>query len=521
MEKISIITLFPTHGSTLSSTTQCDNKTKTKGFHLIIKLMMLCIAWILFAGNDISNPIIGKSNIEFYAHDVRKSLQQSFETTHNKTVPSQHTVFAEFYGKRNYLPVWTINFYPTDQFDTLLYLLDQAENYGLISQWYNYDKMKTLAQGLVQHVDNKKRFEQRMQLEKMATSALFRFSAHIAIGSNFNRADSSVKAFLNMLPTYFDQILKNGSLKQGILSLQPQNEYYSSLQKALEKYLKENELEEKILNNILLEKAIHLDSTKSQYNKFIQIAINLDRSRKDQIKDDTYVFVNIPEFKLSYFHNNTVMGDYKVVVGKKTSPTPNISSEIHSIIANPLWNVPQSIVLNEMIDKIKADPFYLEDNGYFVTDSKSKIIDDWNINWDSINYSKLQYWIKQRNGNNNALGKLKFLFKNNHSVYLHDTQAKKYFDRKKRLYSHGCVRVKNPESLAQLITDTRNKSKQDFDQLLSTNKRYPIAIENPLPIHIKYFTCSVDSSNSIIFLEDVYNKDHDAIEQFTLLSGGI
>lgn len=236
--------------------------------------------------------------------------------------------------------------------------------------------------------------------------------------------------------------------------------------------------------------------------------INMERLRwfPDDLNEN-YILINIPEFKLHVFENGNKIWDSKVVVGKEINKTSIFKGTISQIIINPYWNVPNSIINKEMLPILKKNRSYLSKNNFEVL-SGNKIINPYAINWH--NYTKnVPYAIRQKPGDNNALGKIKFLFPNNFHIYLHDTPSKYLFNENKRAFSHGCIRVEDPRKLALYLL--RNDSKwneEQFDKSLNTKKTEYINLKQKIDVFIVYFTTWVDHNNQINFRNDLYGLDN-------------
>jgi len=167
-----------------------------------------------------------------------------------------------------------------------------------------------------------------------------------------------------------------------------------------------------------------------------------------------------------------------------------------------------------------ADSMYLSKHDYSLMDSKGKPVDAAKINWNNLDNHQFNYYIRQQNCDNNALGALKFLFPNQYSVYLHDTPSKKLFNDKSRAYSHGCIRVQYPEKLAtQIILEGINSTGTSIDlgKIISSKETFEIKLGEPIPINIGYYTCTTDSLGEINFHDDIYAFDNAAIQK--LFSG--
>ena len=238
-----------------------------------------------------------------------------------------------------------------------------------------------------------------------------------------------------------------------------------------------------------------------------QILVNLERLRWVPVKlENDYLLVNIPEYKLHVIENNKLLWETNVVVGKVAKRTSIFRGNISRIILNPYWNIPNSIINEEILPKIKRNSNYLESNNMEVV-AGDKVIDAQTINWSK--YTKnIPYIIRQKPGLDNALGEMKFLFPNNFNIYLHDTPAKELFNQSRRDFSHGCIRVENPKKLAlYLLRNTNIWNAEKINQVLETTTETGIAIKPNLPVYIVYFTAWVDSKGNLNFRNDIYNLD--------------
>ena len=239
-----------------------------------------------------------------------------------------------------------------------------------------------------------------------------------------------------------------------------------------------------------------------------QIMINMERLRwfPDEVESN-FLIINIPEFKLHVFENKNNVMDFKVIVGKEATKTSIFRGDVSQIIINPYWNVPTSIVRNEIVPKLKLNSNYLAKNNMEVL-SGNTIINPSTINWNNYG-STIPYSIRQRPGDDNALGKMKFIFPNNFSIYLHDTPSKSIFNQSKRAFSHGCIRVENPMKLAlYILKNNPNWNQEILQSIINNKKTFNIQIKPALPVYIVYFTAWVGSSGEINFRNDLYNMDH-------------
>jgi murein L,D-transpeptidase YcbB/YkuD len=197
--------------------------------------------------------------------------------------------------------------------------------------------------------------------------------------------------------------------------------------------------------------------------------------------------INVADFALHVMNGEDEVRSARVIVGKPDTPTPIFSNEVRYILLNPIWRVPESIIKKEMLPKLAADPDYLTRRGFQVTRVGDRLV------------------VNQPPGEENALGRILFMFPNEHAVYLHDTPTRGLFATSRRAYSHGCVRVENPMELAELLMGgaARGWTARKFQSLLGSDER-SVFLPKPLPIHIEYFTEFVDASGAPREREDVY-----------------
>ena len=235
------------------------------------------------------------------------------------------------------------------------------------------------------------------------------------------------------------------------------------------------------------------------------IVANMERWRWEP--DDFGAFhveVNIPEFELNIIENGESVYTTRVVTGRPTNQTPVFSDQIENVVVNPYWNVPPSIATNEIKPHLLANPNYLDSQNMEML-AGGRVINAAAIDWTQTNINN--YHIRQRPGGANALGKIKFLFPNEHDVYLHDTPSKSLFARSYRAYSHGCVRVQNPMDFAgALLANSPGLSQASLEGLFGPTEKW-VKLPAVIPVHIMYFTLRVDPDGTIRSYGDVYGHN--------------
>ena len=224
-------------------------------------------------------------------------------------------------------------------------------------------------------------------------------------------------------------------------------------------------------------------------NRIKTIMLNMERCRwipAQLAQASEYVMVNIPSFKLVYVKNGKYELVSDVFVGTRMTETVIFSGNIDRIVFSPYWYVPQSIIKNELKSKIAEDKNYLADH---------------NMEWNGGN-------VRQKPGPKNSLGLVKFMFPNPNDIYLHDTPAKSLFEFEKRIFSHGCINVKEAKGLALAILKNNPDWPVDkIDQAMSGEKETTCMLKNKIPIYIGYFTAWVSEEGEIGFYPDVYDRD--------------
>jgi L,D-transpeptidase YcbB len=245
-----------------------------------------------------------------------------------------------------------------------------------------------------------------------------------------------------------------------------------------------------------------------------QISRNLERWRRLPFDlGKRYIAVNVPDFMLEVVEDDQPVMAMKVVVGKMMAErsTPTFSAPMTYLVLNPYWNVPKTIAEKELFPLSRKNPKYFGRNNFTVRriPNGTKQIPDPNAaDGSMISVQTYQYLLRQGPGPKNALGRVKFMFPNPHSVYLHDTPSKDLFNRTVRAFSHGCIRVEKPIELAEyLLQGTPKGSRDSILASLKRNKEQTVWLPEPVPVHIQYWTAWVEDDGSLQFRNDIYGYD--------------
>ena len=535
-------------------------------FILLIDILLISTSYQ--SENSCINQVSTEQFLPVFKTNFSRRLTSVYDSASiriNKCSLEKAELIKTFYSLNGYKPVWTINNSLTGNSFELINLIERSNYYGLNPDDYSISLIHKLKSVLQTKKNYDKQIRLRQDFELLMTDAGFQFMIHLNKGLDFSDTLSTNIDYINSLPEYLFNSLNSNELSDKILDLQPGKIEYIRLQNALMKYLDKVAVNDEVveipdptkkpgkslINTVrvlinygyMSEFPKEIDSTydialkkfqrfhglkpdgklnkgtrkalsKSTRYRYNQIALNLNRLRKEVEYGEHFASVNIPGYKLKIVKESKVQKVFNVIVGKPWTPTPLISSRIEKIIANPYWNVPKSIALNEILPRLKSDSSYLNRNRFKLLDKEQNSIKYSDIDWESASANNFDYLIRQDISRSNALGIIKFVFPNPYRIYLHDTPNKTLFSNDTRAYSHGCVRLQNPEQFAEyLINENPGNHKNIYiKSLLGKGIHSEIELTEPLDIHIRYLTCEADELNNIYFYNDIYAKDDAQIE---------
>ena len=251
-----------------------------------------------------------------------------------------------------------------------------------------------------------------------------------------------------------------------------------------------------------------------------QIRLNLDRIKwLNERHANRHIMINIPAFTLFFEEGNALRQQMKVITGTRKNPTPIFSDTVEIIVLNPYWNVPKSIIQKEMIPELLKNPDAMKKQGIEIRNGWHKdaeIVSPYSVDWAQYRYSKsMPFRFAQLPGYKNALGKVKFLFPNKFSVYMHDTPGKHLFNKNVRAFSHGCIRLSQPRELLRTFS-TFNES-VDFEKSqkrLKGKKKAYLKLDSQVPVDVIYLTSYVDYEGVLQFRNDIYGYDKMQLQAF-------
>ncbi len=433
---------------------------------------------------ETKNKVYKDIDEEKLSASLQSTLEQEESNLKNKTF------ITDYYKQNGYQVILLKRFIPNSQLNLLAEKLVNSNEHGIGSDYFNAESY----QELLNTISSKEEittledaYEKLAKLEIATADALLNYSSALQYGIiNPNKVLKSYYIETERPDSVFMKgILTSNDLASLLDSIQPKSALYLALQKELQ-------------------------SSKTIDNKKKEtIMVNMERSRwKQNFDASDMVYVNIPAFHLDVFKDGKSVMNMKVVVGSLGHETPVLESKIHSVQVNPVWNIPKSIAGKEILKHVQEDRFYLVNSGIDVLEDGKVIENSENIDWSAFSQENLPYRFRQRPGNENALGKIKFLFKNNSSVYLHDTPSQAAFGKDNRALSHGCVRVAEPLELAQALFGNGAKFQEIKNEIQSNEQleANDISLSPQLQVVLDYRTIEM-RNNTLQFYSDIYGED--------------
>ncbi len=476
----------------------------------------------------------------------------------------------EFYTSIANKQAWFEGAQLTASGDSMMILIRDAEYFGLIPEDYHASVIDSLIQTAYDSVEEAYNVNKIATADILMSDAFFAMIVHASVGRLANdsadvRLWKMTTLDTNLIP-FLTEARKTSQIRKTIEAFEPQRLEYQSVKKymnayrasmrgitwehlpdrktdslgffnaidqrlkqmndwdtslvgsdslkrasALKKFQKRFYLEQdgKIGRNTLLA----LNMTPEDWTR--QMAMNMERWRYEPEKfEKRHMIVNLPAYKMTVWEEDTIVMESRIVCGAVKTQTPQLDSKMYQIVLYPYWTVPYSIAWKEILPQVKRDSAYLRKNRYEVLDRNKQVIDPNTINWKKYGKGNLPYQFRQKTGDDNALGVMKFEFHNPFAVYMHDTNAKRYFKTETRAYSHGCMRLEKYMDLAYFLLrdDSVKYPKDTFDIWVKQDTQRKINLRKPLPIHVRYYTCVVDTNGVVELHTDVYLRDERMIK---------
>jgi murein L,D-transpeptidase YcbB/YkuD len=405
----------------------------------------------------------------------------------------------EFYAARGYLPAWVDGDATTPQWKDLIEQLRYSERHGLEPASYGLTEFETLrassqskTRGTVFPLEAVPEHDARL------TYAYLRYAADL-----IGWTHSAKQVHPNWLTAPKEEDLAarladavaGNHVRDTLEALAPTHPQYKGLQAA---YVRE------------------LQSPSGHAEK---LRMNMERWRwAPRDLGDRYVLINVPAYQMQVIEGDQPALAMRVIVGQPDHQTPLFSDEMTYVVFSPYWNIPPDILKNETLPRVARDPGYLDRNNIEVVGtSGDDTVDASSIDWSDDGATRgLRF--RQRPGDENALGLVKFIFPNHFNVYLHDTPTDHLFNKEHRTLSHGCIRIEEPVKLAEYVM--RDHEKWDparIQAAMHAGKEQAVTLKRKLPVHIGYWTAWVESDGkTVTYTDDPYGIDP---KHAALLSG--
>lgn len=491
-----------------------------------------------------------------YALENKGNLDDTFHLEYLNTV-------NEVYKQNQYQLVWSIKGESSRIADNLYSFISNAKFYGLFPSDYGFNKLRIFRELVEKDSIARKDAALWAKHDILLTNSFFALVRDLKQGrlpydSTTLRKDSilSDSFYLGQLQA----VVESRQVNEVLESLEPNNAGYDSIKAYLPRFLdsadfrvytklnypykdsiafykqlQQRLFEVKMLDTVvaspdtaIIAKAVRRYQEKNNIKvtgkvgeitvyslnqtdleRFKSIAINLDRFKNlPDTMPLTYVWVNLPSYMLTVWDSGYVEMESRVIVGSTKTRTPLLKSNITNFVTYPQWTVPYSIIFKEMLPQIQRNVGYLAKQNLIVVDKNDSIVNPATINWAKLGKTNFPYLIKQREGDDNSLGVIKFNFNNKYSVYLHDTNARWLFSRAQRAMSHGCVRVKEWQQLANfLVRSLPEKYPSDTLQAwIQRQEKHLVSGFPRVPVFIRYYTCE-GKGGKLTFFDDIYRQD--------------
>lgn len=376
--------------------------------------------------------------------------------------------------------------------DSLLYLIRHLWYFGLKPEHYH---LKALEQCLLVN-ENSSLARLDILLSDAFLSALHDAGSRIAAYPPDALPDSADVALLK-------QVIVNGGIESAVRNHEPALMQYRLLEDAMRHIL--DSLAGVYGDGIFTSSQLEANPA---FDTIERTGLNMERWRREQhYFGNYYLLVNIPAFMLYVIEDDSVVMQSRVIVGSASRQTPELSSVIECFTTYPYWHVPRKIAIGEYLPLIRADTTFLKRNNFDVLDRNGNILNADTLEWKSFSKNNFPVSLRQREGTENALGVIKFVFDNPYGVFLHDTNAKRLFGNKVRAYSHGCVRVEKAEELAHylIMGDLVHRSKY-LETFLKQKEKHTVTLKRTMPLFVRYLTADV-VDNRLLIYPDIYLKD--------------
>ncbi|MFL6279230.1 MAG: murein L,D-transpeptidase, partial [Vicinamibacterales bacterium] len=501
---------------------------------------------------------------------VRQTVQSGTRpsyVTHDRDGARLWKVVGNFYQHRDFAPAWIEDGAPKPQMDALIRAIHAADREGLDPELYSASLLDQRKQESSRGFLTKKGFDpqQATAMDVWLTWLYMKFASDLADGvSDLAHADPDWKIDGESFEplSHLERALRDNRIAESLFELTPTNPDYRALQRALEDYraiaarggwpavpakirlkpgqrsplagslarrlaasgdyaadaqasdvygqdlqeaVKRFQRRHGLADDGSVGPALAAEMNVPVEERIRQIELNMERWRwLPRDLGDPHILVNIPEMRLDVSDHATTPVTMRVVVGKPDTQTPIFSDKMTYLVFAPVWNVPDDIAEKETLPAALSDPGFLSRMNMEVVDASGGHVDPATIDLSSPE----KYRFRQRPGGSNALGLVKFMFPNQFNVYLHDTPSDSLFARASRSLSHGCVRLEQPEKLAEyVLRDQPDWTPDRIREAMHAGEERVVKLKRAIPVYLGYWTARVTPDHQVQFRKDVYGID--------------
>ena len=400
--------------------------------------------------------------------------------------PADLAALEAFYGSNNPTPLWITDMGLSARGQSALFEIEKANDWGLEATAFELPSASDLPAGL----------EEQALAEIKLDLAILKY-ARFARGGRLNPRE--VSGLLDQAPALRDpkmvltEIAAAKAPDAYLQSLHPKHEQFVRLRKALLKMQGEGG-----------------EGVKPSANANIRrLIVNMERWRwMPEDLGPLYVWSNTPEFMLYVIKSGKTIFADKTQVGTSTDPTPVFSADMTTIVFNPEWIAPGSVLVKDLLPRLRKKNYSILNKYAFSVSYQDKPVNPTKIDWARVNIR--DYTFRQKPGPNSNLGKVKFVMPNKHDVLLHDTfpARRKVFQKSMRAIGYGCVRMERPDRFTEvLLAEDKNWSETEVKELWENSVNSPVDLDHQIPVHLTYFTAVVDDKGKVASFADIYGLD--------------
>lgn len=515
-------------------------------------LILILLTLVTYSSCHSSSTFFGTDELSL-SDKLEKELSANPELKLENIKLEAAGEIQSFYKSNEFTPLWITDSSLNDKGNEMHHLVNQSYQFGLLPEFYHHEAIQST-------IDS----NTLIKTEFLLSNAYCLMITHLNVGfldtMSFSyswKKDSVNFDFVEAL----SQVKNANEVVEVVTSYQPKSWEYTQLQSGLAEFVNTHELSNyhtdipnfkedsaacyQQAKMALLQNGF-IDSLQSQNDSIFMVQLkafqkfsglkddgvvgkwtahelalsNMDRFYKGMISlekwrwkkenefPSRYIRVNIPAYQLKLWDDNKIVRTHRVIVGAHKTKTPEFHAQLKTIVTNPYWHVPYSIASTEILYGARKDTAYFSKHNYKLFKSGEEV-NPKSVDWTKVTDKSFTYRVRQEGGGSNSLGRVKFLFPNKHSVFIHDTPGKYLFSNDMRAYSHGCVRLQDPFDLAKTVLqlDGNEIESDTIDSRVRRGIQDVFSIKSHIEVFIEYYTASGDSSGQIQFYPDVYDRD--------------